>query len=88
MIHKQNIFKILFLCTSLIFLQMHTGCSRDPQYIIFKTGDRNQLQERAVKHCYGDFKVLRKKNWDRTRVPVLNVKSNLLRRNNPLVRGS
>ena len=61
MIHKQKIFKILFLCTSLIFLQMHTGCSRDPQYIIFKTEDRNQLQERAVKHCYGDFKVFEEK---------------------------
>ena len=58
MIHKQNIFKILLLCTSLIFLQMHTGCSRDPQYIIFKTGERDQLQERAIKYCYGDFKVL------------------------------
>ena len=61
MIHKQNIFKILLLWTTLIFLQMHTGCSREPQYIIFKTGDRNQLQERAVKHCYGDFKVLQEK---------------------------
>ena len=37
---------------------MHTGCSRDPQYIIFKTGERDQLQERAIKYCYGDFKVL------------------------------
>ena len=40
---------------------MHTGCSREPQYIIFKTGDRNQLQERAIKYCYGDFKVLQEK---------------------------
>ena len=58
MIHKQKIFNILFLWTTLIFLQMHTGCSRETQYIIFKTGDRNQLQERAIKYCYGDFKVL------------------------------
>ena len=61
MIHKQNIFKILFLWTTLIFLQIHTGCSREPQYIIFKTEDRNQLQERAIKYCYGDFKVLQEK---------------------------
>ena len=58
MIHKQKIFNILFLWTTLILLQMHTGCSREPQYIFFKTGDRNQLQERAIKYCYGDFKVL------------------------------
>ena len=58
MIHKQNIFKILFLWTTLIILQMHIGCSREPQYIIFKTGERDQLQERAIKYCYGDFKVL------------------------------
>ena len=58
MIHKQKIFNILFLWTTLIFLQMHTGCSREPQHIIFKTGEREQLQERAIKYCYGDFKVL------------------------------
>ena len=61
MIHKQKIFKILLLCTSLNFLQILPGCSREPQYIIFKTGERDQLQERAVKHCYGDFKVLQEK---------------------------
>jgi len=61
MIHKQKIFKILFLCTSLNFLQILPGCSREPQYIIFKTEERDQLQERAIKHCYGDFKVLQEK---------------------------
>ena len=61
MIHKRKNFSILFLWTTLIFLQMLTGCSREPQYIIFKTGDHNQLQERAVKHCFGDFKVLEEK---------------------------
>ena len=58
MIHKQKIFNILFLWTTLIFLQILPGCSREPQYIIFKTGERDQLQERAIKYCYGDFKVL------------------------------
>ena len=61
MIHKQNILNILFLLTTLILLQMYTGCSREPQYIIFKTGDRNQLQKQAIKYCYGDFKVLQEK---------------------------
>ena len=37
---------------------MLPSCSREPQYIIFKTGERDQLQERAIKYCYGDFKVL------------------------------
>ena len=58
MIHKQKIVKILILCTSLIFLKILNSCSRDPQYIIFKTEERDQLQERAIKYCYGDFKVL------------------------------
>jgi hypothetical protein len=58
MIHKQKIFNILFLWTTLFILQMHTGCSSKPEYIIFKTGERDQLQERAIKYCYGDFKVL------------------------------
>ena len=61
MIHKQIIFKELFLWTTLILLQMHSGCIREPQYIIFKTGERDQLQERAIKYCYGDFKVLQEK---------------------------
>ena len=61
MILKHKIIKLSFLLTTLILLQMHTGCSREPQYIIFKTGDRNQLQERAIKYCYGDFKVLQEK---------------------------
>ena len=58
MIHKQKFKKILFLYTSLIFLQILNGCTREAQYIIFKTGERDQLQERALKYCYGDFKVL------------------------------
>ena len=61
MIHKQKVLNILFLWTTLILLQMYIGCSREPQYIIFKKGDRNQLQERAIKYCYGDFKVLQEK---------------------------
>ena len=61
MIHKQKILIILFLYASLIFLQILTSCTREPKYIIFKTGERDQLQERAIEYCYGDFKVLEEK---------------------------
>ena len=58
MIRRQKFIIILYFYTSLIFPQIFTGCTREPQYIIFKTGERDQLQERALKYCYGDFKVL------------------------------
>jgi len=58
MIHKQKVSKKIFLCISLIFLKIISGCSSEPTYIIFKTDDRDQLKERSIKYCYGDFKVL------------------------------
>ena len=30
----------------------------EAEYVFFKTENREQLEERAVKYCFGDFKVL------------------------------
>ena len=48
----------MFLWITLFYLLLLSSCSTEPQYIYFKTGVRDQLQERAIKYCFGDFKVL------------------------------
>ena len=48
----------MFLWVTLFYLLLLSSCSTETQYIFFKTGVRDQLQERAIKHCSGDFKVL------------------------------
>ena len=40
------------------------GCSTaEPEYVFFKTEIREQLGERAVKYCHGDFKILHEKEF-------------------------
>ena len=56
-------FKIMFLCVTLFYLLLLSSCSTEPQNIFFKTGVRDQLQERAIKHCFGDFKVLQEEEF-------------------------
>ena len=56
-------FKIMFLWVTLFYLLLLSSCSPEPQYIFFKTGVRDQLQERAIKHCFGDFKVLQEEEF-------------------------
>ncbi len=53
----------MFLWVTLFYLLVLLSCSTKPQYIIFKTGVRDQLQERAIKHCFGDFKVLQEEEF-------------------------
>ena len=60
---KLKILKILFNCTIPLFLLTLAGCAAEPQYIIFKTGVRDQLKQRAVKHCFGDFEVLEEEEF-------------------------
>ena len=61
--HKLRMFKIIFLCVTLFYLVLLSSCSNEPQYIFFKTGVRDQLQERGIKHCFGDFKVLQEEEF-------------------------
>ena len=53
----------MFLWVTLFYLLLLSSCSYEPQYIFFKTGVRDQLQERAVKRCFGDFKVLQEEEF-------------------------
>ena len=40
------------------------GCSTaEPEYVFFKTEIREQLEERAVDYCHGDFKVLQEEEF-------------------------
>ena len=60
MVHYRYILIRLVLMLILIF----SGCSKaEPEYIFFKTEIREQLEERAVKHCHGDFKVLEEEEF-------------------------
>ena len=56
------IFQDIFLRKLFLFLfcvQLLTGCSYIGQdYIIFKTEKREQLTEKSIKYCHGDFKIL------------------------------
>ena len=49
---------ILVRIVSMLML-IFSGCSTaEPEYVFFKTEIREQLEERAVEYCHGDFKVL------------------------------
>ena len=49
---------ILIQIVSLLMFIFY-GCSTmEAEYVFFKTENREQLEERAVKYCFGDFKVL------------------------------
>ena len=42
-----------------MLMLIFSGCSTsEPEYVFFKTEIREQLGERAVEYCHGDFKVL------------------------------
>ena len=53
----------MFRLVNVFFLLLLSSCTTETQYIFFKTGVRDQLQERAVKHCFGDFKVLQEEEF-------------------------
>ena len=53
-----------FLFTStLLFVLIVSGCATEAQYIFYKTGVSEQLKERALRHCHGDFKVLQEEDF-------------------------
>tara|TARA_B100001123_G_scaffold312358_1_gene349362 strand:- start:429 stop:659 length:231 start_codon:yes stop_codon:yes gene_type:complete len=54
---------ILILIVIMLML-IFSGCSKvEPEYIFFKTEIREQLEERAVKYCHGDFMVLQEEEF-------------------------
>ena len=55
-----------YILIRLVFMLIliFSGCSKsEPEYVFFKTEIREQLEERAVKYCHGDFKVLQEEEF-------------------------
>ena len=63
MTREWEMLKKILICSTLFFLLFFSGCTSEPQYIFFKTGVREQLQKRALKHCHGDFKILQEEKF-------------------------
>lgn len=61
--YKFENFSKKILRTVPLLMLIVSGCNAEPQYVFFKTGIRDQLEERAVKHCHGDFKVLQEEEF-------------------------
>ena len=54
---------ILIEIVSMLIL-IFPGCSTvEQEYVFFKTENREQLEERAIKYCHGDFKVLQEEEF-------------------------
>ena len=52
-------YRYILIRIALMLMLIFSGCSKvEPEYVFFKTEIRDQLEERAVKYCHGDFKVL------------------------------
>jgi hypothetical protein len=59
----RNCCKKVFRTVPLLVL-FFTGCNNaQPEYVFFKTETRDQLEERAIKYCHGDFKVLQEEEF-------------------------
>ena len=57
-------FRYILIQKVLMLMLIFSGCSTaEPEYVFFKTEIREQLEERAVKYCHGDFKVLKEEEY-------------------------
>jgi len=54
---------IKYIFPILIFVQSIVSCSLESKYIFFKSEFRDQLRERAIKKCHGDFRVLEEEEF-------------------------
>jgi len=55
--------KTFLFSSTLLFVLIVSGCASETQYIFYKTGVSEQLKERALRHCHGDFKVLQEEDF-------------------------
>jgi hypothetical protein len=55
--------KTFLFSSTLLFVLIVSGCATEAQYIFYKTGVSEQLKERAIRHCHGDFKVLEEEDF-------------------------
>ena len=54
---------IKYIFPILIFVQSLISCSSESRYIFFKSEFRDQLEERAIKKCHGNFIVLEEQKF-------------------------
>jgi hypothetical protein len=55
--------KFFLFSSTLLFLLTLFGCASESQYVFYKKGVSEQLKERAVSYCHGDFKVLEEEDF-------------------------
>lgn len=60
---KWKMLKNIFFSSTLLFLLILSGCASESQYIFYNKGVSEQLKERALRHCHGDFKVLQEEDF-------------------------
>ena len=60
---KWKMLKNIFFSSTLLFLLILSGCVSESQYIFYNKGVSEQLKERALRHCHGDFKVLQEEDF-------------------------
>jgi hypothetical protein len=55
--------KNILFSSTLLFLLILSGCASESQYIFYNKSVSEQLKERALRHCHGDFKVLQEEDF-------------------------
>jgi len=60
---KWKILKNILLTSTLLFLLILSGCASESRYIFYNKDVREQLKERALRYCHGDFKVLQEEDF-------------------------
>lgn len=60
---ERKMLKSFLFSSTLLFLLTLFGCASEAQYVFYKKGVSEQLKERAIRHCHGDFKVLEEEDF-------------------------
>jgi len=55
--------KNILFSSTLLFLLILSGCASESEYIFYNKGVSEQLKERALRYCHGDFKVLQEEDF-------------------------
>ena len=55
--------KTILFPSTLFYLLILSGCASESQYIFYNKDVSEQLKERALRHCHGDFKVLQEEDF-------------------------
>ena len=55
--------KNILFSSTLLFLLILSGCASESQYIFYNKAVSEQLKERALRYCHGDFKVLQEEDF-------------------------